>query len=131
MQQQSTQIGLTFIHWYLVRRPAEIFRAYTEYAQAFGALFSFIFLLKTLLAPWKSIRDEYPTKGFNLQEILQTFTLNVTARVIGLIFRVCAMIAGLLLQVALLAGFLAYELLWLAFPALLVVAVPFLIYLSF
>jgi hypothetical protein len=126
-----TMLGRQFLQWFFFDRPAEIARAYTEYAKAFGAVFSMIFLLRTLFAPWKSIQDAYPTKGFNLNEILQTLTLNITARAIGFIIRVFAMMTGLLLQVALFAGFSLYVLLWIFFPVVVVLAVPFLFYVSF
>jgi hypothetical protein len=107
-----------FIRWYFASRPAEIIHGYISYARAFNELFSFAFLLKTLLSPWKSIRDEYPSKGFNLEGILETFFLNITARGIGLVIRVIAMFVGLLVQAALIAGFGLYLALWMAFPLL-------------
>ncbi len=126
----ETQIGRQFLHWYFTERPVELARAYTRYAKAFGAVFSMIFLLRTLFAPWKSIQDAYPTKGFNLNDILQTLTLNVTARAIGFIIRLAAIVAGLVLQVALFAGFSLYILLWVLFPVIIIIALPFLLYIS-
>ncbi len=131
MTTTQTSIGLLFARWYLVQRPGEIARAYTAYAAAFGSMFSIIFLLKTLFAPWKSIRDSYPTKGFDVTAILQTLTLNVTARTIGCIIRLAALVFGIMLQIALFAGFALYIFLWVFFPILAVFAVPFLFYVSF
>ena len=131
MPLNTVKIGKIFVTWYLQRRPMEITRAYLSYASAFGAMFSFIFLLKTLFAPWKSIRDDYPTKGFNLTAIMEAFTLNVTARGIGFVIRIVAIIVGLLLQIALIAGFSIYLLLWMLFPIIFVFSLPFLLYISF
>lgn len=131
MHSTNTSIGSLFVRWYLVQRPAEIMREYVAYAAAFGSMFSIIFLLKTLFAPWKSIRDAYPTKGFDIAAILQTLTLNITARVIGCIIRLGALLFGVLLQAALFAGFSFYILLWVAFPVIGLFAVPFLFYVSF
>lgn len=127
----ETQISRQFLHWYFIERPAELARTYTDYAKAFGAIFSIVFLLRTLFAPWKSIQDAYPSKGFNLNDILQTLTLNVTARVIGCIIRLFAIFFGFLLQIALVAGFSLYTLLWVLFPFIAIFAIPFLLYVSF
>lgn len=131
MDRSTPSIGRIFLRWYLLERPREIAHTYIAYAAAFGSIFSVVFLLKTLFAPWKSIRDAYPDKGFDMTAILQTLTLNVTARAIGCIIRLGALFAGLVLQVALCAGFSLYILLWLIFPVLVLAGVPFLLYLSF
>lgn len=131
MQNPNTSIGLLFIRWYFVQRPGEIVRAYGAYAVAFGSMFSIIFLLKTLFAPWKSIRDAYPSKGFDLTAILQTLSLNITARAIGCVIRLGALLFGVVLQAALFAGFSLYILLWVIFPFIALIALPFLLYVSF
>lgn len=131
MPSTYTSVGPLFLRWYLFQRPGEIARAYAQYARAFGSMFSIIFLLKTLFSPWKSIRDAYPSKGFDLSAIMQTFTLNVTTRSIGCIIRLSALIFGVCLQIALCAGFALYIFLWVMFPILAVIAIPFLLYVSF
>lgn len=130
MPSTQTSVGRIFFRWYMIQRPGEIAHAYTQYARAFGSLFSIIFLLKTLFAPWKSIRDAYPSKGFDLTAIMQTLTLNVTARTIGCIIRLGALLLGIVLQAALFAGFALYIFLWVIFPLLAVFSIPFLIYIS-
>lgn len=113
-----------FLTWYFSERPHAIVHLYLRFAQAFSETFSFMFILKTLFAPWKSITDEYPKKGFNLEEIAATFFLNLTSRGIGFIFRIVAMVTGLLIQVALLVGFMTYLLVWMLFPIIVILAVP-------
>lgn len=108
------------IGWYFFRHPKRIFGDYMEYAIAFRESFSILFLLKTLFAPWKSIKDVYPQKGFNLQAIAETFFVNFTTRGIGAVIRISAIIAGLFIQIGLLAGFLLYLIWWIAFPLVLV-----------
>jgi hypothetical protein len=131
MQPNNARIGRVFLRWYFLQRPLAIARAYQDYAAAFGSMFSIVFLVKTLFAPWKSIRDAYPKKGFDVTAILQTLTLNVTARTIGCIIRLSALLFGLLLQGALFAGFSLYILLWVTFPVIAVFAIPFLFFVSF
>jgi hypothetical protein len=113
-----TPAGLAshFLRWYWMERPAEIVRLYLRYASAFGSMFSILFLLKTFAAPWKSIKDSYPKNKFSVEAILETLTLNVTARVIGMIVRTGAMCTGLIIQILLFVGFAAYALAWVLFP---------------
>lgn len=120
-----------FVRWYWVEHPPVIAKTYLQYADALRESFSIIFMLKTLFSPWKSIKDSYPTKGFNLQAILETLFLNITTRGIGAFIRACAIVAGLVIQILLLAGFLTYLVLWMVFPALILALVPDLIVMSF
>lgn len=118
------------VSWYFYRHPRKIFASYCEYAMAFRESFSILFLVKTLFSPWKSIKDIYPQKGFNIQAIAETFFLNITTRGIGAIIRLSAIVAGLIIQIALLIGFLAYMVWWIAFPFILV-ALPLYVATSF
>ena len=109
-----------FLPWYLVRMPAAIVRGYGKYAAAFARIFSFVFLLKTLFSPWKSIGDRYPTKGFNLSEIAQVFALNMPARLIGAFIRLIVILLGVALEALLLVAAVVFLLLWVLFPLLVV-----------
>jgi len=107
-----------FLKWYFLEKPLRIVKTYWEYFAAFNEVFSFGFLLRTLFSPWKQITDKYPARGFNLGQIAQTFTLNVTTRVIGCIFRIVAFIFGMSMHLALLVGFAAFLTAWLLFPGI-------------
>jgi hypothetical protein len=109
-----------FLRWYFVERPAAILKLYGAYAQAFYRYFSFTFLIKTLVAPWKKITDDYPQKGLNLRAIAETLLMNLTTRGIGLVVRVGTIILGLLVQVALLIIGIGYLLVWIFFPLLII-----------
>lgn len=115
-----------FLKWYFLEKPVRILKTYWEYCKAFNEVFSFGFLLRTLFSPWKQITDKYPSKGFDIGQIAQTFTLNVTTRVIGFIFRIFAFAFGLLMHLVLLAGFVAFFSAWLLFPVLFVWGVVYL-----
>ena len=128
---RTVRLFPAFVRWYWVEHPPLIGKTYLQYAGAFRESFSIIFMLKTLFLPWKSIKDSYPTKGFNMQAILETLFLNITTRAIGAFIRLCAIIAGLVIQILLLAGFLAYLVLWMIFPAIVLALIPYLIAMSF
>lgn len=120
-------LPLSFARWYYGEMPVRIVKAYREYALAFWEMFAFFFLLKTLLAPWKNITDPYPRKGFNIGKIAETFTLNVTARVIGLIFRLVTIMVGLVVQACALIAAVVWLVFWLGYPLILLVAIPYLL----
>lgn len=124
---RTVRLFPAFVRWYWVEHPPIIGKTYLQFADAFRESFSIIFMLKTLFSPWKSIKDSYPTKGFNLQAILETLFMNITTRAIGAFIRLCAIVAGLVIQILLLAGFLVYLVLWLIFPALVLALIPYLI----
>jgi hypothetical protein len=119
-----------FVRWYLAEVPVGIVRGYVAYAYALSEAFSILFLLRTLFSPWKNIVDAYPTKGFNLERILETLALNMTARGIGAVIRITVILAGIAMQVACLAVTAALLVLWLFFPVLSVGGVAY-VYLSF
>jgi hypothetical protein len=116
--------------WHFRDHPIRIVHTYMEYALAFRESFSILFLLKTVFAPWKSIKDSYPQKGLNVQAIFETLFLNLTTRTIGAIIRLSAIIAGLVIQIALVAGFLLYLIWWMLFPFVLLF-LPFYLILAF
>lgn len=109
-----------FVPWYFLEVPMAMARKYLEYAHAFGEIFSFVFILRTLFDPWKGIVDSYPITSLNWELIAQAFFLNVTTRAIGFVFRIIALCVGLILQALSLAAFLFCLLLWLTYPALAV-----------
>ncbi len=116
----------SLLPWYFYEEPKRIVKAYLAYAGAFLEVISIPFLLWTLLSPWKSITDEYPTNKLNVGELLQSLTLNITSRVIGFLFRIVALAIGISIQLVLLAFFVAYFVLWLLYPAILVMGISYL-----
>jgi len=112
----------SFVPWYFYEEPKHILKTYAAYAEAFLEVISIPFLLRTLLSPWKSITDDYPTNRLNIGALLQSLTLNITSRIIGLLFRIVALALGIVIQCVLLMFFTCYLLLWLLYPAVVVTA---------
>lgn len=106
-----------FIAWYAWEVPRAIVRTYAAYARALGEIFSLRFLLKTFFSLWKGIAEEYSVKkGIHLDKLLGTFCLNAVSRVIGGIFRLFAIIFGIVAQLACFALFLLALAAWVAYP---------------
>lgn len=121
------RVASLFAPWYLWEMPRRIVRNYIAYARAFAEMFSFSFMLWTLLEPWKGITDTYDMRGLNLERIAETFFLNLTTRMIGFLFRIVAICIGLIVQILALAVCLLCLTAWLAYPAALIFAVLYLL----
>jgi hypothetical protein len=113
-----------FLRWYFVERPHAIVALYGKYAKALSESFALLFMLKTLISPWKRITDEYPSKGWNFEEIAATFFLNLTSRAIGFLIRIVTIITGIAIQIILVIGFAVYLILWIFYPVLILLAIP-------
>ena len=114
-----------FVRWYVIDMPTVFIQLLGQYVSTLAEVFSFLFLLRTFLSPWKQIVDRYPSKGLDLGRIAQTFTLNCTARVIGALFRLLTIMIGLAFVAFTVGVMLSILFLWFALPVL----VPFGIFL--
>jgi len=113
-------IALRFLPWYFLEMPRRIIQSFVEYVRTLIEIFSFWFLIKTFLKPWKSIVDQYPKKGLNIGLIAQAFTLNCTSRIIGMIFRTVAFAIGVGAELLVCIIFLSILIVWLFFPIILI-----------
>ena len=116
-----------FLRWYVFTVPSKILRSYMAYLRAFVEIFSFAFLAKTLFAPWRQITDSYNQKGFNLNQFMQSLTLNLVSRVIGFLFRSITLFLGFGFISALTILFAVYYMLWLSFPVVFWVGITYLL----
>ena len=107
-----------FVRWYFFTEPQKIIKTYFAYVKAFLEIFSFVFLMRTLFAPWKQISEAMPSKGFNIGMIAQAFTLNMVSRTIGFLFRIFTISIGIAFLFALTFVFALFLVVWLTFPLL-------------
>ena len=101
-----------------MEEPQRIVRRTWVYLQAFFEIFSFVFIVRTLFSPWKAITDEYPQRGFNLERILETLTLNITSRVIGFIARIVVFAFGAAVVAVFCVVSVLFFFAWVLFPIL-------------
>ncbi len=107
--------------WCFVEMPQRIFRGIGEYMSAIAYIFSFAFLLKTLIYPWKNQAYAYPSKGFDLQRIMEVFASNMVSRVVGFFIRFFTIIAGLVLEIFVVALGAAFFVVWVFAPIVFIV----------
>src|SRR3989344_4662122 len=120
-------VAATFLPWYFWQMPRKIVRTYIWYARTLADMFSFIFLIKYVLAPWKSLTDDYPVNQFQLAESLAVWSLNTISRVIGAIIRTATFAIGLAAEAICLGVFALFLVAWLAFPFALPMGIEFIL----
>ena len=114
---------MTALRWYFVEYPSGIVRGYCSYARALMEIIPLPFLLLTLIAPWKNIRERKTEHGFNIQLWFERVIFNLFSRTLGAVVRILTMILGVLLHAFILCISVAYLLGWLLLPAITVTAV--------
>lgn len=125
--QHAVLLGWLYVRWHLTIAPSRIVKLWFEEIRALHQLFPILFLVRTLLAPWKCIVDAYPRKGFDLLRILETWTFNIVTRLIGAIIRIVAIVFGLACFGAMTVVFVAVLVVHLFFPIFFVLGILYLV----
>jgi hypothetical protein len=86
-------------------------------------LFSTPLLLRTLVAPWKRITEDYA--GGGVGEFASIIILNMLSRVVGFCIRLPLIIIGLIAILLACVGLVAFYVLWLAMPFLLMLLISY------
>ena len=108
-----------WISWHFVEVPKFLLVVWNNYILFALNYFSLPILLKSLFAPWRKYRWNYP-KGFNIGEVLSTFASNVFSRFMGALVRIVLIIIGIIFQIlVVLAGLLIF-LLWIFIPLIII-----------
>jgi hypothetical protein len=126
--QQALRIAVgVFLPWYFLEMPMQIINAYGAYARAFWEIFSFPFLLRTLLAPWKNVLEVYPKSKFDFNGMFQALCLNLISRAIGCVVRLVMIVLGIVVHACCLVLFTAWLTLWVTYPAVLLLGSAYLL----
>jgi hypothetical protein len=112
-----------FIKWYFFVMPIKIIKLLYKYITVISKIYSFVFLLKTFFSPWKNQSYSYPDKGFDLNRILEIWTSNMVARVVGAFVRLFTILTGIVLLSAIGILGILLTLLWIAYPILFFVLI--------
>ncbi len=107
-----------FIKWYFFEMPIKIIKQLYKYLIVITKIYSFIFLLKTFFSPWKNQSYAYPDKGFDINKILEVWTSNMVARVVGAFVRFFTILTGIVVLLIVIALGLLILFLWLTYPVL-------------
>lgn len=107
-----------FIKWYFFEMPIKITKQLYKYIVVITKIYSFIFLLKTFFSPWKNQSYAYPNKGFDINKILEVWTSNMIAMLVGAFVRFFTILTGIVVLLIVMALGLLILFLWLTYPVL-------------
>lgn len=109
---------LVYFKWHYSQGLSEFFGVTRNFLRFLADFFSFKLLLKTLVAPWKRLGENYEG-GFNLSAWASSFIVNSLMRAVGLVSRLVILILGLAAVLVLLALAFGLFVIWLLLPFLL------------
>ena len=115
-------VGL-FIRWYWVEMPYRMIRKIYQYVLVLSRIYSFVFLLKTLFAPWKNQLYAYPSKGFDLKRIFEVWTSNSVSRLVGAFVRIFTIFLGLIITALVILIGCILSFIWVTYPVLFFVLI--------
>ncbi len=109
------KILISFVSWYFLRRPSQIYQMAVSYIAVVLKLYSFPFLVRTLFATWRGISIAYPDNSWHIVEILQAIIMNTVSRVAGAIIRGFTIIYAIILILLIFFGSVSYLIIWYTF----------------
>ena len=113
--------------WHFVEMPKFLLGVWKNYIIFALDYFSLPVLLKSLFAPWRKYRWNYP-KWFKVGEFLSTLISNMFSRLIGALIRIVLIAIGILFQIFVIFAGLAVFLLWLLIPFIIIAGFWFIFY---
>ena len=112
----------TYVLWHYTKAPVSIFFIVIHLSRSIVHFFSIPTLLKTLFSPWRKLSEDY-SGGFDVVEILTSFTVNTTMRIFGAFFRITMIVLALCITLVFILFGILFFIYWLVMP----VAVVFLL----
>lgn len=109
-----------WFYWHFIETPRFLFEVWNNYILFALNYFSLTILLKSLFAPWKRYRWNYP-RGLDIPEFFSTLLSNAFSRFLGFLMRIILIIFGLVLQVFVLLSGLIIIILWIFMPLIILV----------
>jgi hypothetical protein len=119
----NIKLIIIFCKWYFLEMPINIINLTYQYVLVISRIYSFIFLIKTFFSPWKNQSYSYPEKGFDINRILEIWTSNMVARIVGAFIRFFTIIIGLITLVITIIIGSSCLLIWVTYPILFFVLI--------
>lgn len=113
--------------WHYTTALFDLTRIFQNFIWGAGHVFSIGLLIKTLLAPWRQLKEENPKQGLDIKIALGNLVVNVLMRLVGFGVRLITIAIGLIaIAIIILAGVVSL-LVWLILP----LAIPLGLYAGF
>jgi hypothetical protein len=116
---EKHNILMVWLSWHFFEMSKFLLGVWKNYILFALNYFSLPTLLKSLLAPWRKYKWNYP-KGFDIAEFFNTFISNVFSRLLGALMRIVLIIFGILFQIFVIFAGLVVFLLWILLPFIIV-----------
>jgi hypothetical protein len=114
-QNKKQSIILTWLVWQFYEVPKFLIHAWENYILFALNFLSLPLLLKSLLAPWRRYRWNYP-KAFDVGEFMTTLISNAFSRFLGFLMRIVLIVVGIIFQIFVIFAGIAVILLWILIP---------------
>ena len=115
----SKNIFILWLKWHFYKMPKFLLGVWKNYILFALNYFSLPILLKSLFAPWRRYRWNYP-KWFDIGEFISTLISNVFSRLIGALVRLVLIVIGILFQIFVIFAGLIIFLLWILIPFIII-----------
>ena len=118
-QKRKQNIFVVWLVWHFVEVPKFLLTVWKNYILFALNYFSLPILLKSLFAPWRRYRWNYP-KGINVGDFLSTLISNTFSRIMGAIMRIILIAVGIVFQIFVILAGIAIILLWILIPFIVI-----------
>lgn len=108
-------ILVLWFFWQFYEMPKFLLGVWKNYIFFALNYFSLPILLKSLFSPWRKYRWNYP-KWFNIGEFFSTLISNMFSRLLGALMRVVLIVIGILFQIFVIFAGLIIFLAWVLVP---------------
>lgn len=112
-------IFIVWLTWHYIEALKGVTSAWLNFLAFNSQYFSFTYLLKTLLSPWKRDLESYG-RGFDIKVWARTLLLNIFSRILGAIVRLVLLCFGLMAEVFIFFSGLLFIITWLLFPLIII-----------
>ena len=120
MESNSNQnIFVVWLFWHFYEMPKFLLDVWKNYILFALNFFSLPLLLKSLFAPWRKYKWNYP-KGIDIGEFFSTLISNIFSRILGAIMRIVLIIVGIVFQILVVFAGLIIFLLWTLMPFIII-----------
>lgn len=117
------QFVLQYTSWHYSRGIHDTVVLWSNIIWFLSHFFSLSLLISTLFSPWKRLQEKRKA-GFDIEDVLSVFLVNILMRILGFLFRITLITLGLLFLTLALLAMVLHLAIWILFPIL----VPALIY---
>ncbi|MCX6724050.1 MAG: hypothetical protein NT155_02620 [Candidatus Staskawiczbacteria bacterium] len=116
---QKENIFVLWFLWHFYEMPKFLLGVWKNYILFALNYFSLPVLLKSLVAPWRKYKWNYP-RGFDVGEFFTTLISNMFSRFLGAIMRIVLIAVGVVFQIFVIFSGLVIFLLWLLVPFIII-----------